>query len=104
MTLISQPGSDYQITEITLDAGHTRDIIHLLLDAHSVLDHLYLDGTQPAITAPAEACLRESGSPYTLPALITALDDVISQLTRLMRDAVMHIEPPRTNPAAPLPF
>jgi len=83
MTLISQPGSDYQITEITLDAGHTRDIIHLLLDAHSVLDHLYLDGTQPAITA---------------------LDDVISQLTRLMRDAVMHIEPPRTNPAAPLPF
>ncbi len=32
----------------------------LLLDVHAVLDHLYLDGTQPGITAPAEDYLRES--------------------------------------------
>jgi hypothetical protein len=36
-------------------------------DAHAVLDHLYLDGTRPQITAPAEDYLRESASPYTLP-------------------------------------
>ena len=73
MTLISQPGSDYQITEITLDAGHARDIIHLLTDVHSALDHLYLDGTAPRITAPAEDYLRESGSDYTLPAMWAVL-------------------------------
>jgi hypothetical protein len=87
MTLLSQPGSDYQLAEITLDAGNARDITLMLPDAHAVLDHLYLDGTQPAITAPAEEYLRKSDSPYTLPGLIGALDEVISQLTRQMRHA-----------------
>jgi len=59
--LISQPGSDYQIASINLDAGYTRDLILMLIDVHAVLDHLYLDGTQPQITAPAEDYLRESG-------------------------------------------
>src|SRR5438128_11862787 len=95
MTLISQPGSDYQVAEITLDAGHTRDVVCLLIDVHSVLDHLYLDGTHPGITAPAEEYLRYSGSPYTLPALIGALDDAITQITCAMRDAVLSISPPR---------
>lgn len=36
--------------------------------------------------------------------MIDALDNLISEFTRVMRDAVLHIEPPRTNPAAPLPF
>ena len=70
MSLISQPGSDYQAAQVTLDAGNARDIMLLLLDVHAVLDHLYLDGTQPQITAPAEDYLRESASPCTLPALI----------------------------------
>ena len=61
--LISQPGSDYQLTRITLDAGHARDITCLLLDIHAVLDQLHLDGTQPEITSTAEAILRESDSP-----------------------------------------
>ena len=82
MALISQPGSDYQIASISLDAGYTRDLILMLIDVHAVLDHLYLDGTQPEITAPAEDYLRESASPYTLPALISALDNVITMLTR----------------------
>ena len=30
--LISQPGSDYQIVSISLDAGYTRDLILLLTD------------------------------------------------------------------------
>ena len=86
MNLLSQPGSDYQAAQITLDAGNARDIMLLLLDAHAILDHLYLDGTQACITAPAEDYLRESASPYTLPALIDALDDVITMLTRAIRD------------------
>ena len=31
--LISQPGSDYQLTQITLDAGRARDVTCLLLAA-----------------------------------------------------------------------
>lgn len=88
MTLISQPGSDYQLAELALDAGNARDIICLLQDVHAVLDHLYLDGTQPEVTALGGACLRESGSPYTLPALIDGLGEVINQLTWAMRAAV----------------
>jgi len=86
MSLLSQPGGDYQAARLTLDAGNARDIMLLLLDAHAILDHLYLDGTQACITAPAEDYLRESASPYTLPALIDALDDVITMLTRAIRD------------------
>jgi hypothetical protein len=87
MSLISQPGSDYQLAQLTLDAGNARDIMLLLLDVHAVLDHLYLDGTQPQITAPAEDYLRESASPYTLPALISALSETITMLGTAIRDA-----------------
>ena len=59
----------------------------LLADVHAVLDQLYLDGTQPQITAPAEDYLRESASPYTLPALISALAEVITMLGTAIRDA-----------------
>ena len=92
--LISQPSSDYQITEITIDAGHTRDIICLLLDIHAVPGQLHLDGSQPGITTLADAILRESGSPYALATLISALDEVINQLTHAMRHAIMNISPP----------
>jgi len=101
---VSHPPGDYQIAEITLDPCRTRDIIHLLIDVHSALDHLYLDGTQPGITAPAEDYLRESGSNYTLPAMIDALDSLINQLTWAMRDAVLHTGPPRSSPAGPVQF
>ena len=85
--LISQDGSDYQTAQVTLDAGITRDITLMLLDVHAVLDHLYLDGTQPQITAPAEDYLCESASPYTLPGLIEALGEVISMLSQAEREA-----------------
>ena len=107
MALISQPGSDYQIASISLDAGYTRDLILMLIDVHAVLDHLYLDGTQPQITAPAEDYLRASASPYTLPALIDALGEATGQLSHAEHQALGSIppdptasEPARSNPAA----
>src|SRR5512140_3922627 len=100
MSLISQPGSDYQAAHLTLDAGNARDIMLLLLDVHAVLDHLHLDGTQPQITAPAEDYLRESASPYTLPALIDALGQVTDHLSRAERQAPGGIPP---DPPAPEP-
>ena len=93
--LISQPGSDYQLAEVTLDAGHARDIMLMLLDVHTVLDHLWLDGTQPQITGAAEAILRETASPYTLPALISALGEVINELTRATRHATADTRQPQ---------
>jgi len=98
--LTSQPGSNYQIASISLDAGYTRDLILMLIDVHAVLDHLYLDGTQPQITAPAEDYLRESASPYSLPALIEALSQVTGQLSRAERQAPGGIPP---DPPAPGP-
>ena len=57
MPLISQPGSDYQAAQVTLDAGHARDITLMLVDVHAVLDHLYLDGTRPRPPArPGTTC------------------------------------------------
>ena len=101
MALISQPGSDYQIASISLDAGYTRDLTLMLIDVHAVLDHLYLDGTQPEITAPAEDYLRESASPYTLPALIDALGEATGQLSRAECHALDSIppDPPASGPA-----
>ena len=105
MALISQPGSDYQIVSISLDAGYTRDLILMLTDVHAVLDHLYLDGTQPEITSPAEDYLRESASPYSLPALIDALGEVTGQLSRAERQALDRIPPgpPACEPASSNP-
>ena len=85
--LIPRAGSDYQAAQVTLDAGHARDIMLMLLDVHAVLDHIYLDGTRPQATSPARAWLQESASPYTLPGLIDALDEVISLLCRAGRQA-----------------
>jgi hypothetical protein len=101
MALISQPGSDYQIVSISLDAGYARDLILMLIDVHAVLDHLYLDGTQPEITFPAEDYLRESASPYTLPALIDALGAVTGHLSHAEREALHGIPPdlPACDPA-----
>ena len=96
MALISQPGSDYQIVSISLDAGYTRDLILMLIDVHAVLDHLYLDGTQPQITSPAEDYLRESASPYSLPALIDALGE--SPTSSAAPNAKRPARPPANQP------
>ena len=99
--LISRAGSDYQTAQITLDAGHAHDIMLMLPGVHAVPGHLYLDGTRPRAIYPATAWLRESVSPYTLPGLIDALDEVINLLSRAEREAFHCIPPGITahNPA-----
>jgi hypothetical protein len=85
--LISQPGSDYQLTRITLDAGRARDITCLLTDIHGLLSELCLDPGRPERAALARACLRECDSLYTPEGLISALDEVITMLSYATRDA-----------------
>ena len=99
MALISQPGSDYQLTQITLDVGRARDITHLLIDIHGLLSELCPGSSRPEITALAQACLADCDSPYTPQALIGALDEVITALTHAMRDAVLQITPPASPPS-----
>jgi hypothetical protein len=99
MALISQPGSDYQITGITLDLGRARDITHLLTDVHGLLSELCLDGVQPQITALIQASLRNCDSLYTPDTLISALDEVITQLIYATRDAAARIQPLASQPS-----
>ena len=47
MTLISYPGSDRQIARFSIDAGHARDIILMLTDAHALVEDL-ASGHAPA--------------------------------------------------------
>ena len=65
MTLIHHPGSDHQMAAISLDAGHARDIMLMLADAHAVISDL-AGGTAPAAARQAAAALRDAYSPYTL--------------------------------------
>jgi len=94
MSLIPQPGSDYQLTGITLDAGNARDITLMLTDLHGLLADLCLDPARPQTAALAQAILRDCDSPYTPQALLSALDQVITQLTYAIRDALSPIKPP----------
>lgn len=93
MTLISQPCSDYQLTEITIDAGHARDITLMLADAAAVLDDL-ASGAGPAAARQAAACPREASSPYDLPALARALDEVTTWLHHALRNAGAQVTSP----------
>ena len=85
--LLSLPGSDYQLAAITLDAGNARDIWLMLTDAHAVLDDL---AAAPGTARRAAASLRAADSPYTLPALITAIDQVTTMLACAARQATSH--------------
>ena len=106
MSLLSQPGSDYHIASIHLDAGYTRDLILMLIDVHAVLDHLYLDGTQPQITAPAEHYPRESAAPTPCPpsSTLSARSPAISAAPNARRSTTSRPTRPHANqPAATLP-
>jgi hypothetical protein len=95
-SLISQPGSDYQLTEITPHLGRARDITRLLTDIHGLLSELCLDidHVQPQITALVQDSLRNCDSPDTL---VGAVDQVITQLTRATRSSTSR--PPPASPA-----
>ena len=73
----------------------------MLTDVHGLLADLCLDPARPQITALAQAILRDCDSPYTPPALLGALDQVITQLTYAMRNAAPGSPLP---PAAPPPL
>jgi hypothetical protein len=105
MALISQPGSDYQIASISLDARYTRELILMLTDAQVVLDHLYLDGTQPQITALGRGLPARIRHPCTLPALTDALAEGTGQISRAERQAPGAIppSPPASGPAGSNP-
>ena len=92
--LIARAGSDYQIAQITLDAGHARDITLLLTDIHGLLSDLCLDPARPQTAALAQAILHDCDSPYTPDTLLAALDHVITHLTHAIRDALSPIQPP----------
>jgi hypothetical protein len=93
MTLIAQPGSDYQLTAITIDAGHARDITLMLADAAAVLDDL-ASGAGPDAARQAAACLADASSPYTLPGLARALDEVTTWLHHALGNATSQVTPP----------
>jgi hypothetical protein len=86
--LISQPGSDYQLAAITLDAGRARDITCLLTDIHGLLADLFLDPGRPQLTELAQAILHDCDSPCTPQALISALDEIITTLTHATKNAL----------------
>jgi len=78
MTLIHHPGSDHQIAAISIDAGHARDIMLMLTDAHAVIGALAEDDGPAA--AHAAAALRDADSPYTPGQLAAALGEVATWL------------------------
>lgn len=92
MTLIHHPGSDHQIAAIELDAGHARDIMLMLTDAHAVISDL-AGAAAPAAAAQAAACLHDADSLYTLDSLATALDEVATWLHHARRGTLAGIPP-----------
>ena len=78
--LIPRTGSDYQTASITLDAGHARDIMLMLTDAHALISDL-ADGAAPAARQ-ATAVLRDADSEYTLDSLAGALEETVNWLAR----------------------
>lgn len=92
MTLINYPGSDHQMAQISIDAGHARDIIFMLTDAHALVDDL-ASGHAPAAARQASAVLRDADSGYDLHGLAGALNEVIDWLYQA-RDAALAGIPP----------
>jgi hypothetical protein len=92
MSLISHPGSDHQMTVISIDAGHARDIMLMLTDAHAVIGDLAA-GAAPAAARQAAAALRDADSPYTLAGLAGALGEVVNWLYQARDDALAGIPP-----------
>ncbi len=90
MSLINHPGSHHQMAEISIDAGHARDIMLMLTDVHAVLDDL-ATGNAPAAARQAAAALREASSPYTLAGLAGALAETVNWLHQARDDALAHI-------------
>jgi len=90
MSLISHPGSHHQMAEISIDAGHARDIMLMLTDAHALIGDLAA-GAAPAAARQAAAALRDADSAYTLAGLAGALAETVNWLHQAHDDALAHI-------------
>ncbi len=90
MSLIHYPGSDHQIAVIAIDAGHARDIMLMLADAHALISDL-ADGAAPAAARQAAAVLRDTDSEYTPDSLAGALAETVNWLARAHSTALSHI-------------
>jgi hypothetical protein len=90
MSLINHPGSHHQMAVIELDAGHARDIMLMLADAHALIGDL-ASGHAPAAARQAAAVLRDADSAYSLDGLAGALAEVINWLCRARDDALAGI-------------
>jgi hypothetical protein len=90
MSLINHPGSDHQMAVIGIDAGHARDIMLMLADAHALISDL-AGGLAPPAGRQAPALLRDADSLYTLDSLAGALTETVNWLARANSDALAHI-------------
>jgi hypothetical protein len=90
VSLINHPGSDHQMAAIALDAGHARDIMLMLADAHALISDL-AGGAAPAAARQAAAVLRDADSPCTLDSLAGALAETVNWLSSANGDALSHI-------------
>ena len=90
MSLINYPGSDHQMAQISIDAGHARDIALMLTGAHAVIAGL-AEGEAPAAARQAAAVLRDADSGYDLDSLAQALNEVINWLYQARDDALRAI-------------
>jgi hypothetical protein len=90
MSLINHPGSHHQMAVIGIDAGHARDIMLMLTDAHALISDL-ADGAASAAARQAAAVLRDADSPYTLDSLAGALAETVNWLAGANSNALSHI-------------
>jgi hypothetical protein len=90
VSLIHYPGSDRQMAVIGIDAGHARDIMLMLTDAHALIRDL-AGGAAPAAARQGAAVLRDADSEYTLQRLAGALEETVNWLARAHGDALAHI-------------
>jgi hypothetical protein len=90
VSLINYPGSDHQMAVISIDAGHARDIMLMLTDAHALISDL-AGGTAPAAARQAAAVLRDTDSEYTLERLAGALAETVNWLAGAHHGALSHI-------------
>src|ERR1035438_369314 len=97
---------------IGIDAGHARDIMLMLADAHALISDpadgppraIFLipaaapaltsappAGAAPAAARQAAAVLRDADSPYTLDSLASALAETVNWLSAANSDSLSHI-------------
>ena len=98
MTLIHHPGSDHQMAAISIDAGHARDIMLMLADAHAVVGDL-AGPAAPAAARQAAAALRDADpAPTPWPAWPSALGEIVTWLHHARRGALAAHTPRSPDP------